>query len=130
MNRQLDEKMCILWAVFYMVFVFCCIFFLSGCFTTRKADDSGRVLLQYQKEIDRLESELNSRDRTVEQAIRELSNISSRSSSMEGTVDELIELFEDYSARVNKLLRDYNQIRAQTQVTNEANYNTASYIDN
>lgn len=78
---------------------------LVSCTSTRKGTDES--ILNYQREIDRLESELNARDRAIESSIRRLESITERSKSMEGTVDELIELFDEYQRGVEQLLYDY-----------------------
>lgn len=101
---------------FSILFLFCPIFahFTSSCNSTKRPIDD-RNILKYQQEIDRLEEELRTRDRTIESAVRELGAITSRSQSVEGTVDELIELFEEYQRRVDKLLYDYDKIRTETK---------------
>lgn len=85
-----------------------------GCSTTKGHGDAGTIL-SYQQQIDRLEEELRTRDRTIENAVRELGAITSRSEAMEGSVDELIELFEEYQRRVNRLLYDYDKVRTETK---------------
>lgn len=97
-------------------FVVALLFF--GC-ATAGAGVNGDVL-NHQQQIDRLEEELRTRDRTVETAIRELGSITVRSSAVEGTVDEIIELFAEYQRRVEKLIRDYNTIRAATRADGES----------
>ena len=55
-----------------------------GCSTTKGHGDAGTII-SYQQQIDRLEEELRTRDRTIENAVRELGAITSRSEAMEGS---------------------------------------------
>lgn len=89
-----------------IIFILClalCLF--VSCVSTGKRTDS--KILDYQREIDRLENELSARDRAIENAVRRLDTVTERSQSMEGTVDELIELFDEYQRAIERLLYDY-----------------------
>ena len=96
-------------------FIITCCLLLSSCASTRGTNQS---ILDYQREIDRLESELNSRDRTIESAVNELRAITVKSTEMEGTVDELIDLFDQYQRAVEQLLRDYSDLAAKDKDPN------------
>lgn len=85
--------------------LFICILFilwLTSCQSNRAA---ARNILEYQRQVDRLEEELRNRDRAVEDAIRELAAITARSEAMEGDVDTVIRLFDEYQRAVERLLQ-------------------------
>ena len=109
----------------YFIAIIC--FLFCSCASTRQVD---RDILAYQAEIDRLESELRSRDRAVDNAVRKLENITTRSIGIEGTVDELIELFDEYQQAVEQLLRDYRDAEKQDKVSMESVRNMSCYISN
>lgn len=81
-----------------------CLLFCT-CSSTR----TDGLVLEHQEQIDRLESELRSRDRAIDNAVRELESITARSTTMEGTIDDVIELFDEYQRTVERLLRDYRK---------------------
>lgn len=113
------------------IFVVVCALWLftgTGCASSTKID--GRTIIEYQHQIDKLETELDNRDRTIELAVRELEVISGRSKSMEGTIDEVIQLFAEYSGRVDKLLHDYSTIRAEAEKKKQAAYANCTSDDN
>lgn len=96
----------------------CCV----GCKSTAVHVDDGS-LLDHQREIDRLESELRGRDGTIRDAARDLENISEqigsvseRSGRMEDEIDTIIRLFDEYQRRVERLLRDYNRVRDEAEI--------------
>lgn len=89
---------------------------VCACHSTNRSVDKG--IIDHQREIDRLESELRARDSTIDSAVRELEDITARSSGMAGTVGEVIKLFDDYQRAVERLLYDYNNLRS-TLETND-----------
>lgn len=111
-----------------IIFILCfaCCLFVSCTSTVKRTDNK---ILDYQREIDRLENELSNRDRAIENAVRRLDTVTERSQSMEGTVDELIELFDEYQRGIEQLLYDYYKAEfgAEDKVTD--NKCTTSYID-
>lgn len=101
----------------------CCV----GCKSTAIRTDDGS-LIDHQREVDRLESELRSRDGTIRDAARDLENISEqigsvaeRSGRMEDEIDTVIRLFDEYQRRVEQLLRDYNSVRDKAEVQGQDN---------
>ena len=102
----------------FVLLVACCV----GCKSTAVHTDDGS-LLNHQREVDRLESELRSRDGTIRDAARDLENISEqigsvaeRSGRMEDEIDAIIRLFDEYQRRVERLLRDYNRVRDEAEI--------------
>lgn len=112
-------------AILSCIFAMC----LCACVSTRRTD---RLVIEHQAEIDRLESELRSRDRAIDNAVRELEGITTRSTGMEGTIDELIELFDEYQRTVEQLLRDYRATTSKDKETAQDSKDTVqgniSYI--
>lgn len=88
----------------HKVFIICIlsILWLTSCQSNRAA---ARNILEYQKQVDRLEEELRNRDRAVDSAIRELAAITARSEAMEGDIDSVIRLFDEYQRAVERLLQ-------------------------
>lgn len=86
------------------IFFICILFilWLTSCQSNRAA---ARNILEYQKQVDRLEEELRNRDRAIEDAIRELATITARSEAMEGDIDTVIRLFDEYQRAVERLLQ-------------------------
>lgn len=109
------QKIIIAFVFVCLTVILCCL--LGGCVSRGNANDVDGTIIEYQREIDRLEEELRNRDRTIEDAIREIGTITSRSESMEGTVDEVIRLFDEYQRRVDKMLWEYERIRGQAEST-------------
>ncbi|MBR6135052.1 MAG: hypothetical protein IKQ22_01005 [Clostridia bacterium] len=76
----------------------------TGCCSTRRVD---RQVLEYQRQIDQLESELRARDRAIDSSIRELEAISSRSRGMEADIDDIIRELDEYQRAVERLIQSY-----------------------
>lgn len=88
----------------HKIFFICILFilWLTSCQSNRA---TARNILEYQKQVDRLEEELRNRDRAVDSAIRELAAITARSEAMEGDIDTVIRLFDEYQRAVERLLQ-------------------------
>lgn len=84
---------------------------LSGCASTANTSVDATVL-EYQREIARLENTVTSYQREIGYAVEELGNIRDRTAGMEGTIDEVIDLFEDYQQRVERVLQRYRELQA------------------
>ena len=80
------------------------LFLLTGCCSTRRVD---RQVLEYQRQIDQLESELRARDRAIDSSIRELEAISERSRGMEADIDDIIRELDEYQRAVERLIQSY-----------------------
>jgi hypothetical protein len=96
--------------------IFICIavcFLLNACCTTGTRTDG--QILEYQKQIDRLEEELRNRDRAIDNAVRELEAITTRSRDMEADIDTIIREFDEYQRAVERLLQDYREARSGKQ---------------
>lgn len=91
------------------------VFLLSACTSTKRVD---RQVLEYQRQIDRLEEELRARDRAIDSSVRELEAITERSRGMEADIDDIIRELDEYQRAVERLIRDYRsaETRTETQV--------------
>lgn len=85
------------------VFLFVICLALCACTTVRRGPDT--TILEYQRQVDRLEEELRNRDRAIENSLRELETITRRSEAMGGNIDDIIRELDLYHAAVQRLLR-------------------------
>lgn len=83
---------------------------LCCCNSTRRTDNT---ILEYQRQIDKLENELRSRDRAIETGIRQLEGITSRSSDMGADIDSIIRELDEYQRTVERMLRGYRETKSQ-----------------
>ena len=84
--------------------IFLCIICLCfcSCVSSRHTEQS---VLEHQKQIDRTEESIRTRDRAIETCLRELAYISARSEEMGGDIDDIITQLDLYHAAVQRLLR-------------------------
>lgn len=87
-----------------IILCFASLILLTGCCSTRRVD---RQVLEYQRQIDQLESELRARDRAIDSSVRELEAISSRSRGMEADIDDIIRELDEYQRAVERLIQSY-----------------------
>ena len=84
---------------------------LCGCCTPRSADEQ---VLEYQRQVDRLEEELRARDRAIATSIDRLEAITNRSAEMGakmGTdIDSIIRELDDYQRTIERILSDYKDV--------------------
>lgn len=112
MYDKTNQALGILLAVMFTVMALITIVCTTGCCTKRA--DTRRTVLEHQREIDNLESELRSRDRTIADTIRSLEAIEGRSSQMGNDIDEVIQLFEEYQRRVQCALARLRESQGET----------------
>src|SRR5574344_615583 len=84
--------------------VFLCIICLClcSCVSSRYTEQS---VLEHQKQIDRTEESIRTRDRAIDTCIRELAYIAGRSEEMGGDIEDIIRELDLYNAAVQRLLR-------------------------
>ena len=75
---------------------------LCSCTSSRYTEQS---VLEHQKQIDRTEESIRTRDRAIDTCIRELAYITGRSEEMGGDIDDIITQLDLYHAAVQRLLR-------------------------
>ena len=110
----------------HKVFIICILFilWLTSCQSNRA---TARNILEYQKQVDRLEEELRNRDRAVDSAIRELAAITARSEAMEGDIDSVIRLFDEYQRAIDRLLQYDRSSDTEASYQNKSNHNIINY---
>ena len=84
--------------------IFICIICLClcACVSSRHTEQS---VLEHQKQIDRTEESIRTRDRAIDTCIRELAYIAGRSKEMGGDIEDIIRELDLYHAAVQRLLR-------------------------
>ena len=84
--------------------IFICIICLClcSCASSRHTEQS---VLEHQKQIDRAEESIRTRDRAIDTCIRELAHIAGRSEEMGGDIDDIITQLDLYHTAVQRLLR-------------------------
>lgn len=80
---------------------------LCGCCSTRATD---RQILEYQRQVDRLEEELRTRDRAIATSIDRLEAITSRSTEMGTDIDSIIGELDEYQRTIERILSDYKAV--------------------
>ena len=75
---------------------------LCACVSSRHTEQS---VLEHQKQIDRTEESIRTRDRAIDTCIRELAYIAGRSEEMGGDIDDIIRELDLYHAAIQRLLR-------------------------
>lgn len=86
--------------------LFVCIM-LCGCYSTRATD---RQILEYQRQVDRLEEELRARDRAIATSIDRLEAITDRSTEMGTDIDSIIRELDEYQRAIESIIYDYKQV--------------------
>lgn len=84
--------------------IFICIICLClcSCASSRHTEQS---VLEHQKQIDRTEESIRTRDRAIDACLRELTYIAGRSEEMGGDIDDIIRELDLYQSAVQRLLR-------------------------
>lgn len=107
----------------HIVMYVVCLLLLTGCCTTRTRGTSDDIL-DNQAAITELATRLSDYNSNVRRDIESLESIRNREASSGDTIEELIRLFEEYERCVEQLVRDYNNLRAEIEGTNESAANT------
>lgn len=117
--------------IFFLIACACCLLCLACTSTgTNAGTSTDTAILNYQKQINRLENELNSRDRAIENGVRRLEGITERCTIETGTIDEIIELFDEYQRGIEQLLYDYYRTDTGVKTKDTDNKLPAIYIYN
>lgn len=101
------------------------LFLLTGCCSTRRVD---RQILEYQRQIDQLESELRARDRAIDSSIRELEAITARSRGMEADIDDIIRELDEYQRAVERLIQSYRTGKTEEPEADQSTLGSDSNI--
>lgn len=99
--------------------VFLCIICLClcSCISSRYTEQS---VLEHQKQIDRAEESIRTRDRAIDTCLRELAYISGRSEEMGGDIDDIIRELDLYHEAVQRLLRAAGYTASDKQAVEES----------
>ena len=118
----MNEKGVIAFIISIMLAIMC-----TGCVSQPRFD---ATVLEYQRQIDSLESRISSYEQSTDYAIRELEAITSRAESVEGTVDELISLFDEYQRTVERILCNYRTTESKAENKNTDSDTATSNTNN
>ena len=88
--------------MFKKIFICIICLCLCACASSRHTEQS---VLEHQKQIDRTEESIRTRDRAIDTCLRELAYIAGRSEEMGGDIDDIIRELDLYHAAVQRLLR-------------------------
>ena len=88
--------------MFKKIFIYIICLCLCACASSRHTEQS---VLEHQKQIDRTEESIRTRDRAIDTCIRELAHIAGRSEEMGGDIDDIVRELDLYHAAVQRLLR-------------------------
>ena len=90
---------------------------LCACTSSRHTEQS---VLEHQKQIDRTEESIRTRDRAIDTCIRELAYIAGRSEEMGGDIEDIIRELDLYHAAVQRLLRAAGYTTDEEQAVEES----------
>lgn len=88
--------------MFKKIFICIICLCLCACASSRHTEQS---VLEHQKQIDRTEESIRTRDRAIDTCIRELAHIAGRSEEMGGDIEDIVRELDLYHAAVQRLLR-------------------------
>lgn len=88
--------------MFKKIFICIICLCLCACASSRHTE---QPVLEHQKQIDRTEESIRTRDRAIDTCIRELAYIAGRSEEMGGDVEDIIRELDLYHTAVQRLLR-------------------------
>lgn len=100
--------------------IFICIISLClcSCASSRHTEQS---VLEHQKQIDRTEESIRTRDRAIDTCLRELAYITGRSEEMGGDIEDIIRELDLYHTAVQRLLRAAGYTADEEQTTEKDN---------
>lgn len=90
---------------------------LCSCASSRHTEQS---VLEHQKQIDRTEESIRTRDRAIDTCLRELAYIAGRSEEMGGDIDDIITQLDLYHTAVQRLLRAAGYTADEEQTAEES----------
>ena len=90
---------------------------LCSCISSRHTEQS---ILEHQKQVDRTEESVRTRDRAIDTCLRELAYIAGRSEEMGGDIDDIIRELDIYHTAVQRLLRATGYTAGEEQAAEES----------
>ena len=103
--------------MFKKIFICIICLCLCACTSSRHTEQS---VLEHQKQIDRTEESIRTRDRAIDACLRELAYITGRSEEMGGDVEDIIRELDLYHAAVQRLLRAAGYTTDEEQAAEES----------
>ena len=103
--------------MFKKIFICIICLCLCACASSRHTEQS---VLEHQKQIDRTEESIRTRDRAIDTCLRELAYITRRSEEMEGDIDDIVRELDLYHAAVQRLLRAAGYTAGNEQAAEES----------
>ena len=103
--------------MFKKIFICIICLCLCACVSSRHTEQS---VLEHQKQIDRTEESIRTRDRAIDTCIRELAYIAGRSEEMGGDIEDIIRELDLYHAAVQRLLRTAGYTADNKQAAEES----------
>ena len=88
--------------MFKKIFICIICLCLCACASSRHTEQS---VLEHQKQIDRTEESIRTRDRAIDTCLRELAYITGRSKEMGGDIEDIVRELDLYHTAVQRLLR-------------------------
>ena len=88
--------------MFKKIFICIICLCLCSCASSRHTEQS---VLEHQKQIDRTEESIRTRDRAIDTCLRELAYIAGRSEEMGGDIEDIVRELDLYHTAVQRLLR-------------------------
>ena len=111
--------------MFKKIFICIICLCLCACASSRHTEQS---VLEHQKQIDRTEESIRTRDRAIDTCIRELAHIAGRSEEMGGDIEDIIRELDLYHAAVQRLLRAAGYRTDEEQTAEKDNNQLDQYI--
>ena len=102
--------------MFKKIFICIICLCLCACASSRHTEQS---VLEHQKQIDRTEESIRTRDRAIDTCIRELAHIAGRSEEMGGDIEDIVRELDLYHAAVQRLLRAAGYTTDEEQTAEE-----------
>lgn len=96
-----------------------CAAMLWGCSTTRPG--TNEAIIEHSRELAVLEERVRDYGATVDSVAHDIATVRDRASAAGKTIEATIILFDEYQRAVERLLRDYNRLRAQVTPKDEDN---------
>lgn len=93
-----------------VVYIIVVCFVLTSCCTAKPITDG--LVIEHSRQLAALEAGIRSYGETVGAVAGEIAAVRDRAAASGATIDATIELFEEYQRAVDRLISDYNTLRA------------------
>lgn len=93
-----------------VVYIIVVCFVLTSCCTAKPITDG--LVIEHSRQLAALEAGIRSYGEAVGAVAGEIAAVRDRAAASGATIDATIELFEEYQRAVDRLISDYNTLRA------------------